>query len=79
MPSLPSNSDSTPPRRTPTRSAGNALSLGDDDVADTANGDGPARRRRKPKANAQINVDVPIVRDAVGESVRENFEAFLKT
>ncbi|KAK7695399.1 hypothetical protein QCA50_000035 [Cerrena zonata] len=75
MPSLPSNS--TPPRRTPNRSAGNALSLGDDDAADT-NSDGPARRRRRPKANA-INVDVPIVRDAVGESVRENFETFLRT
>ena len=77
MPSLPSNS--TPPRRTPSRSAGNALSLGDDDVADTANTEASSRRRRRPKTNTQINVDVPIVRDAVGESVRENLETFLRT
>lgn len=47
-----------------------------DDEAEEDNA--PTRKRRKPRTQ-QNNGNVPVVRDAVGESVAENFEAFLKS
>ncbi|KIP12786.1 hypothetical protein PHLGIDRAFT_81292 [Phlebiopsis gigantea 11061_1 CR5-6] len=38
-----------------------------------------AAPRRRGRAKQTLNVDVPLVKDAVGESVRESFENFLKT
>ncbi|KAH9002283.1 MCM-domain-containing protein [Lactarius hatsudake] len=68
--------------RQATRRTTDALSFGDEgndaqeDVTETS-----SRRRRRPRAEQQqqLNGDVPIVKDAVGESVAEAFEAFLKT
>ena len=68
--------------RQATRRTTDALSFGDEgndareDVTVTS-----SRRRRRPRAEQQqqLNGDVPIVKDAVGESVAEAFEAFLKT
>ncbi|TFY78767.1 hypothetical protein EWM64_g5246 [Hericium alpestre] len=67
---------SSPPL--PRRQAGDALNFGDDEAEEAVeeNGSG-ARRRRRPRT--QMNADVPVVRDAVGESVAEAFETFLKT
>jgi len=62
-----------------TRHTTDALTFGDE-----ANGtredvtEASSRRRRRPRAE-QLNGDVPIVKDAVGESVSEAFETFLKT
>jgi DNA replication licensing factor MCM6 len=77
---LPSQSPSTrSPTRQATRRTTDALSFGDEGN-DTREGatDTGSRRRRKPRAE-QLNGDVPIVKDAVGESVADAFEAFLKT
>ncbi|KAH9977611.1 mis5 protein [Lactifluus volemus] len=77
---LPSQSPSArSPTRQATRRTTDALSFGDEGN-DTREGatDTGSRRRRKPRAE-QLNGDVPIVKDAVGESVAEAFEAFLKT
>ncbi|KAF8272164.1 mis5 protein [Lactarius quietus] len=68
--------------RQATRRTTDALSFGDEgndareDVTETS-----SRRRRRPRAEQQqqLNGDVPIVKDAVGESVAEAFEAFLKS
>jgi len=78
--SLPSSSapQPTPGSRsgTPRRPA-NALNLDDDDEAaegvNDANGAAPRRRRRN------VEGEVPLVRDVVGESVAGAFETFLKT
>lgn len=69
-------------RQATRRTTTDALSFGDEgndareDVTETS-----SRRRRRPRAEQQqqLNGDVPIVKDAVGESVAEAFEAFLKT
>jgi DNA replication licensing factor MCM6 len=53
------------------------LDIGDDDE-DAHVDDGSAARRRK-RVKGQIVTDVPMVKDAVGESVAESFETFLKT
>ena len=64
--------------RQATRRTRDALSFGDEandareDVTEAS-----SKRRRKPRTE-QLNGDVPIVKDAVGESVAEAFEAFLK-
>jgi DNA replication licensing factor MCM6 len=80
--SAPQNSQSPSARsstRQATRRTRDALSFGDEtndareDVTEAS-----SKRRRKPRAE-QLNGDVPIVKDAVGESVAEAFEAFLKT
>ncbi|KAI0254879.1 mis5 protein [Lactifluus subvellereus] len=65
--------------RQATRRTTDALSFGDEGN-DTQEGatEAGSRRRRRPRAE-QLNGDVPIVKDAVGESVAEAFEAFLKT
>lgn len=68
--------------RQATRRTTDALSFGDEgndareDATETS-----SRRRRRPRAEQQqqLNGDVPIVKDAVGESVAEAFEGFLKT
>ncbi|KAH7919533.1 MCM-domain-containing protein [Leucogyrophana mollusca] len=63
---------------TPRRPAADALAFGDDEAQEVQEGDEPAARRRRRPRN-QANGDVPLVRDAVGESVAESFETFLKT
>ena len=65
--------------RQATRRTTDALSFGDEGN-DTQEGatEAGSRRRRRPRAD-QLNGDVPVVKDAVGESVAEAFEAFLKT
>ncbi|RDB19831.1 DNA replication licensing factor mcm6 [Hypsizygus marmoreus] len=76
--SVPDPSQSTQgrsPRRLPTT---DALTLGDDEAEEDGNEAGGAgRKRRRPRG--QQNGDIPLVKDAVGESVAENFETFLKT
>ncbi|KAI0796993.1 MCM-domain-containing protein [Abortiporus biennis] len=75
-PSLPSvNGNSSPARRGPSRP--NALSLGDEEGEDGAEEEATTRKRRK--ARGQVASDIPVVRDAVGESVRESFEDFLRS
>jgi hypothetical protein len=58
------------------RSVADALAFGDDEGEDNEDQVGGRRRRR---ARGQVDGDVPLVRDAVGESVAESFETFLKT
>jgi DNA replication licensing factor MCM6 len=60
--------------RSPPRVA-DALAIGEDGE-DDSNEDLTGRKRRK--ARGQVG-DVPLVKDAVGESVAESFETFLKT
>ncbi|KAH8096726.1 MCM-domain-containing protein [Cristinia sonorae] len=77
-PSQPTRGISTSRRSTPSRrTATNALDLGDDPQDDATNEESQSSRRRR-RARGQA-MDVPIVMDAVGESVRESFETFLKT
>ena len=71
-----SPSASTPRHRQPPTTTTGALDLGDDDEEAHAD-DGSAARRRK-RVKGQIVTDVPVVKDAVGESVAESFETFLK-
>lgn len=54
-----------------------ALTLGDDEAEDNEDAQS-GRKRRRPKGT-QNNGDVPLVKDAVGESVAESFETLLKT
>ncbi|KAI9513229.1 MCM-domain-containing protein [Russula earlei] len=65
--------------RQATRRTTDALSFGDEanDVREDAT-EASSRRRRRPRAE-QLNGDIPIVKDAVGESVAEAFETFLKS
>jgi DNA replication licensing factor MCM6 len=72
-----SQNASTPRRRQPPTTTTGALDIGDDDD-DAQADDGSAARRRK-RVKGQIATDVPMVKDAVGESVAESFETFLKT
>ena len=80
--SAPQDSQSPSARsstRQATRRTRDALSFGDEtndareDVTETS-----SRRKRRPRTE-QLNGDVSIVKDAVGESVAEAFETFLKT
>lgn len=76
-----SNGHNTPRRGTPQRNRApiDALNLGDDEAEEVDdNQEQAARRRRRPR-NQQLDGDVPMVKDAVGESVQENFEEFLRT
>ncbi|PSR93780.1 hypothetical protein PHLCEN_2v4675 [Hermanssonia centrifuga] len=75
QPSASSNNRSTPRRSRPVT---DALALGDDDPEDVEAEEGAASRR-KARPRTQAGVDIPLVKDAVGESVRESFETFLKT
>lgn len=52
------------------------MDLGDDD--DEAHADDGSAARRRKRVKGQIVTDVPMVKDAVGESVAESFETFLK-
>jgi DNA replication licensing factor MCM6 len=61
---------------TPRRPIADALAMGDIE-AEEDNNEGTANRKRKRPR--QVNGDVPIVKDAVGESVADSFETFLKT
>jgi DNA replication licensing factor MCM6 len=72
---LPPSSAPDGTRDPPSRPAA-ALALEDDEPQEEPETPNTARRKR-PKA--RTNGDVPLVRDAVGESVAENFETFLKT
>lgn len=54
-----------------------ALAFGDDEAEEEQEGDDSGVRRRR-RARGQINANVPLVKDAVGESVAESFETFLK-
>ena len=72
-----SQSASTPRRGQPPTTTTGALDLGDDEEEAHVD-DGSAARRRK-RVKGQIVTDVPVVKDAVGESVAESFETFLKT
>jgi len=69
-----SNPRSSPVAR---RQPADALAFGDDEAEEEQEGDGSAVRRRR-RARGQVNGDVPLVKDAVGESVAESFETFLK-
>lgn len=60
---------------TPRRPTTDALTLGDDEGEEGEQNGG--RRRRRPRT--QGNGDVSLVKDAVGESVSDSFETFLKT
>ncbi|PPQ78221.1 hypothetical protein CVT25_015540 [Psilocybe cyanescens] len=60
----------------PRRPIADALAMRVDE-AEEENGEGTDGRRRK--RTRQTNGDVPMVKDAVGESVAESFETFLKT
>ena len=62
---------------TPRRTARTTDALNLDDVPEGTNDTSNARKRRRPRT--QQNADVPLIRDAVGESVEESFETFLKT
>lgn len=73
--SAPDPSQSVHPR-SPRQPTTGALVL--DDEAEEEDERGPAaRKQRRPRT--QANGDVPMVKDAVGESVAESFETFLKT
>jgi DNA replication licensing factor MCM6 len=75
---IPSNlTNGSSPRRQRQPAINGALALGDDDD-ESREDDGTSARRRK-RFRGQIVNDVPLVKDAVGESVAESFETFLKT
>ncbi|KAL1761521.1 MCM2/3/5 family-domain-containing protein [Schizophyllum commune] len=71
--SAPQGTQSSPARG-PARRTPDALAMNDDEAEEEG---APTRKRRRPR-NVQNNGNVPVVRDAVGESVAENFEGFLK-
>ncbi|KAF9241885.1 MCM2/3/5 family-domain-containing protein [Melanogaster broomeanus] len=74
----PTASSNGTPRSAQRRPATDALAFGDSEAQEGQEDDETAaRRRRRPRT--QPNADVPMVRDAVGESVCESFETFLKT
>jgi DNA replication licensing factor MCM6 len=76
--SLPPSSAPDPTGRSPRRPRADVLTFGDDEAQDdNENEEGGGRRRRRAKG--QVIGDVTLVKDAVGESVAESFEAFLKT
>lgn len=61
---------------TPRRPVTDALAMGGDEAEEDNQESTESRRRRRPR---QTNENIPIVKDAVGESVAESFETFLKT
>jgi hypothetical protein len=69
------NSQGTPRRQA--RPAADALAI--DDASDGPRGEDSQASRRRPRIGRGMNGDVPVVHDAVGESVVEVFETFLKT
>lgn len=78
LPSFNSNGQSQTPRRN--RQPADALAFGDEDADDTRADDDDVGTRKRRRAKGQtLTADIPIVKDAVGESVQESFETFLKT
>ncbi|TFK94209.1 MCM-domain-containing protein [Polyporus arcularius HHB13444] len=75
-PSSPGGSQATPPRNR-NREQSDGLGLADDEAVEAEQSGAASRRRGRPKN--QVNLDVPVVKDAVGESVQEAFETFLRT
>lgn len=75
---LPTQSSShhDTPRRA--RQTADPLTFADDEAEEAREENGLSQRRRRVRGQ-QINGDVPMVKDAVGESVAEAFEAFLKS
>jgi DNA replication licensing factor MCM6 len=65
-------------RTTPNRPLPPPDALAFDDNEDSAANEDDAGRKRR-KAKGQTVRDIPLVRDAVGESVAESFETFLKS
>lgn len=61
---------------TPRRPIADALAMRVDEAEEDNEDTNEGRRRKRPR---QTNGDVPMVKDAVGESVAESFETFLKT
>lgn len=74
---LPSTNSRARPRSSPRRQPADALAFGDDEADEDEDANESTARRRR-RARGQANADVPIVKDAVGESVAESFETFLK-
>lgn len=72
--SAASEPDSLPRTQTLQRRTTDALTL--DDVPSEAHGTVKAKRKKRPKIQ---NSDIPLVKDAVGESVADTFENFLRT
>lgn len=67
--------DPTPTANGPPRQQiADALTIDPD--ADSNEPEATNKRRKRPR---QLNGEVPMVKDAVGESVAESFESFLKT
>lgn len=67
----------TIPRRS--RPVADALAFGDEDGDDIPQDETAPRRTRALGGRQALTQDIPLVKDAVGESVRESFENFLKT
>lgn len=75
----PSSAPDPTPRAngsTPRRPIADALTMSIDLDKEASKTEGTGGRRKKPR---QVNGDVPMVKDAVGEGVAESFETFLKT
>ncbi|EKM59274.1 uncharacterized protein PHACADRAFT_113769 [Phanerochaete carnosa HHB-10118-sp] len=70
------NGHATPRRSRP---VADALAFGDEDGDDIPQDETAPRRTRAPGGRQTLTQDIPLVKDAVGESVRESFENFLKT
>ncbi|KAH9482511.1 DNA replication licensing factor mcm6 [Psilocybe cubensis] len=60
----------------PRRPIADALAMRIDEAEEDNEEGAQGRRRKRPR---QMNGDVPMVKDAVGESLAESFETFLKT
>ncbi|KAG6910996.1 hypothetical protein DXG01_006050 [Tephrocybe rancida] len=73
--SAPDPTQSVAGRSSPRRPTADALTLGDEAEED-GDEQGGGRKRRRPRTQ---NGEVPLVKDAVGDSVAESFETFLKT
>jgi DNA replication licensing factor MCM6 len=79
-PTLPPSSDPGDdrdialPRRT-----GDALTLDEADRQDVDESQDGASARKRRRPRTQANGDVPLVKDAIGESLADSFEAFLRT
>lgn len=75
----PSSAPDPTPRAngsTPRRPIADALTMSIDPDKDASKTEGTSGRRKKQR---QVNGEVPMVKDAVGEGVAESFETFLKT